>query len=62
MTRRILGLNRLQGRLQFFFWRGWSAFFEGVFGKSGVCVMVFCGEVVVICWWERGFWLVFFWG
>jgi hypothetical protein len=22
--------------------------------------MIFCGEVVVICWWERGFWLVFF--
>jgi hypothetical protein len=23
--------------------------------------MFFCGVVVVICWWERGFWMVGFW-
>jgi len=29
---------------------GGVAFLQGVFEKSGVCVMVFCGEVVVFCW------------
>ena len=33
-----------------FFGCGDGAFLQGVFGKSGVFVMVFCGEVVVILW------------
>jgi hypothetical protein len=38
--------------------RGGGAFFQGVFEKTGGSVMVFCGEVVVNCWWERGVWMV----
>jgi hypothetical protein len=30
-------------------------FCRGVLGKSSLCVTVFCGEVVVILWWRRGF-------
>jgi hypothetical protein len=30
------------------------------FEKSDVLWMVFCGEVVVILWCERGFWMVVF--
>ena len=34
-----------------FFWRGERVVFAGGFGKKCVLIwMVFCGEVVVICW------------
>jgi len=33
-----------------FFVCGGVAILQGVFEKSGVCLMVFCGEVVVFCW------------
>jgi hypothetical protein len=37
---------------------GGVAFLQGDLEKSGGFVMVFCGEVVVDCWWECGFWTV----
>jgi hypothetical protein len=36
------------------------ALLQGGFEKSAVFWMVFCGEVVVILWCERGFWMVAF--
>jgi hypothetical protein len=38
-----------------FLGHGGGTFLQGVLGKSDVFVMVFCGEVVVILWWSRGF-------
>jgi hypothetical protein len=43
--------------LGLFLGRGGVAFFQGFFEKTGGFVMVFCGEVVVDCWWERGVWM-----
>jgi hypothetical protein len=48
--------------LQFFLALVEGAFLLGVFEKTCGFGMVFCGEVVVSCWWERGFWMVFFVG
>jgi hypothetical protein len=46
--------------LQIFFARGGRAFLQGIFTKTSGFGMVFCGEVVVVLWWECGFWMVDF--
>jgi hypothetical protein len=43
-----------------FFWIEILSVFSGGFCKKCVFWLVFAGEVVVNCWWGRGFWMAVF--
>jgi hypothetical protein len=48
------------GKVPFFFVVFEGAFLNGVFVKTFVFWMVFCGEFVVNCWWNVVFCVVIF--
>jgi hypothetical protein len=45
-----------------FFFAGGVAFLQGVLRFPQVFRVVFCGEFVVVWWWNRGAWVHDFWG